>query len=92
MIVNALGHPVRPELYFARFALLCRQAGVPVVRLHSVRHTRALMMHRAGQAPADASALLGHSTAVHLDSYVPRTERGAQTAASALGQVLAASL
>jgi integrase len=92
LIVNALGHPVRPELYSARFALLCRQAGIPVVRLHSVRHTLALMLHRAGQAPADAAALLGHPVAVHLDSYVPRTERGAQTAASALGQVVAAGL
>lgn len=92
VLVDALGRPIRPEQFSDRFALLCRQADVPPIRLHSVRHTLALMMHRAGQAPADAAALLGHSVAVHLDTYVPRTQRGAQTAASALGQVLASGL
>lgn len=90
LLVYALGQPIRPEAYSDRFGDLCREAGVPVVRLHSVRHTLALMMHRAGQAPADAASLLGHSVAVHLTTYVPRTDRGAQTAAQALGQVLAA--
>ena len=44
-------------------------------------------------APAMAldGALLGHTVAVHLASYVPRTERGAQSAATALGGVLAAA-
>lgn len=90
VLVDTLGQPVRPEAYSDRFGHLCREAGVPVVRLHDVRHTLALMMHRAGQAPADAAALLGHTVAMHLGTYVPRTERGAQTAASALGEVLAA--
>ncbi len=92
VVVNALGQPVRPEAYSARFTALCRQAGVPVVRLHSIRHTLALIMHRAGQAPADGAALLGHSVAVHLSTYVPGTARGANTAASALGQLLTAEL
>jgi integrase len=90
VLVDALGQPIRPEAYSDRFGDLCRDAGVPVVWLHSVRHTLALMMHRAGQAPADAASLLGHSVAVHLTTYVPRTERGAKTAAQALGEVLAA--
>ena len=80
------------EAYSDRFAKICREAKVPVVRLHSVRHTLALMMHRAGQAPADAASLLGHSVEVHLATYVPLTQRGAQTAARALGEVLAAAL
>jgi len=46
------------------------------------------MMHRAGIAPADEAALLGHSLAVHLARYVPLTERGARTAASGLGAAL----
>ena len=91
LAVDALGEPLRPEAYSDEFARLCRQADVPVIRMHRVRHTLALTMHRAGVAPADAAALLGHSLAVHLDSYVPRTERGAQTAAVALGQVLRAA-
>lgn len=90
MLTDALGRGVRPEAYSDRFGELCREAGVPVVHLHSVRHTLALTMHRQGVAPADAASLLGHTVAVHLASYVPRTERGAQSAATALGGALAA--
>jgi integrase len=92
LLVDALGQPIRPEAYSDRFAALCRQAGLPLIRLHDVRHSVALMLHRAGQAPADAAALLGHSVAVHLATYVPRTALGAQTAATALGEVLGAAL
>jgi integrase len=88
VLVDALGRPLRPEAYSDRFPLLSRQAGVPVVILHAVRHTLALMMHRAGIAPADAAALLGHTLAVHLARYVPLTERGARSAASGLGEAL----
>lgn len=79
-----------PEAYSDRFAILCTDAAVRTVRLHSIRHTIALMLRRAGQAPADDGALLGHSVAVHLSTYVPATERGARTAAAALEEVLAA--
>ena len=89
VVVDELGRPVRPEAYSDRFTELCTKAGVPVVRLHSVRHTLALMLHWAGQAPADGASLLGHSVAVHLGTYVPRTESGANTAGTALGAVLA---
>lgn len=90
MLVDAIDKPIRPEAYSDRFAVICRQACVPAIRLHDIRHSVALMLHRAGQAPADAAALLGHSVAVHLTTYVPRTEVGAQSAATALGQVLGA--
>ncbi len=92
VVVDALGQPIRPEAYSDRFGVLCRSVGVPVVRLHSVRHTLALILHRAGEAPADVAALLGHSLEVHLSTYVPRTERGVALAASRLGTVLAGAV
>lgn len=72
VLVDGLDQPIRPEAYSDRFRDLCRVACVPTIRLHDVRHTVALVLHRAGQAPADAAALLGHSVAVHLTTYVPR--------------------
>lgn len=86
VLVDALGHPIRPEAYSDRFTVLRREAQVPEARLHDVRHTIATMLHRAGQAPADCAALLGHTLAVHLSTYVTSNERGTQTAAAALGQ------
>ncbi|EWT01462.1 hypothetical protein N865_10685 [Intrasporangium oryzae NRRL B-24470] len=92
MLVDAVGRPVRPEAYSDRFAQICRDAGVPIIRLHAVRHTVTLMLHRAGLAPADAASLLGHSVPVHLATYVPRTQHGLDAAATTLGQVLAGAL
>ena len=89
VVVDRLGRPVQPSAYSDRFVILCRDAGVRQVHLHAVRHTLALMMHRAGIAPADAAALLGHTVQTHLSVYVPLTEKGARTAASGLGAAIA---
>ncbi len=43
VLVDALGHPIRPEAYSDRFAVLCREARVPRIRMHDVRHSVALM-------------------------------------------------
>lgn len=91
VLVDALGKPVRPEAFSDRFAVLCTEAAVPTTRLHDVRHTVATLLHRQGVAPADAAGLLGHTVAVHLSTYVTSTERGAQAAATALGEALAAA-
>jgi integrase len=90
VVVDAIGRPIRPAGYSDRFALLCRDAGVRQVHLHAVRHTLALQGHRAGIAPADMAALLGHTVQTHLAVYVPLTEKGARTAASGLGAAIAA--
>jgi integrase len=88
VLVDPLGEPVKPYTYSDRFEILCRKAGVPVVQLHSVRHTLATIMHKAGEAPADAAALLGHTVAVRLARYVTPTEKGARTAASGFGAAI----
>ncbi|MCM3576940.1 site-specific integrase [Micrococcus luteus] len=71
VVVDELGRPVRPEWYSDRFRALCRKAGVPTIRLHAVRHSMAFLLHAQGATPADAAALLGHTTEVHLASYLP---------------------
>jgi integrase len=87
--VNAVGEPVRPELYSDRFRELCREAGLPVVRLHSIRDTLATKLEDLGVPPASAASLLGHTVSVYHAVYVQRTEKGARAAASALGAVSA---
>ena len=92
VLVDAVGQPVRPEAYSDRFRVLAREAGLSVVRLHAVRHTLALIMHRAGVPPVDAAALLGHSLEVHYTTYLPSSERGARSAAAALGVAFTGSV
>jgi integrase len=91
VVVDLLGRGIHPEVYSLRFRALCKAAGVPKIRLHAGRHTLALMLHRGGVAPADAASMLGHTVGTHLSFYVPKTERGAATAATRLGELLAAN-
>ncbi len=81
---------IHPDVYSGRFRALCKTAGVPPIRLHALRATVALILHRAGIAPADSAALLGHTVGTHLAYYVPRTETGIVGAGGRLGEVLAA--
>lgn len=63
-----------------------RPANVPVIRLHSVRHSLAFWLHSLGVPPADAAALLGHTVDVRLSVYLPESgSSGIARAASALG-------
>lgn len=92
VVVNDEGLPVRPEMYSDRFHVLSHDAGLPVVRLHAIRHTLALIGHRNGVAPVDMAAFLGHSLETHIKTYLPRSERGARSAAAALGRVMSRSM
>lgn len=86
--LNEVGEPMRPELYSDQFERLCERAGVPVIALHSLRHTLALLMARKGVALEDAAALLGHTPEVHQATYRPKDRKFRATrAAKALGEV-----
>ena len=71
------------------FRAVSREAGVPVIRLHDVRHSVATLLHSAGTAPAHAAALLGHGLPVHVATYVTATQEGVDAAGAALGRVFA---
>jgi hypothetical protein len=89
VVVDALGVPLVPRTFTARFQTLAREAGVPVIRLHSTRHTVAYLLHDAGVPPVKAAAFLGHTLAVHLSVYLFAREEDVDTAGTALGQVIA---
>lgn len=91
VVVDALGHGVRPEGYSDQFRRLCVAAGVPLIRLHSVRHSLAFGLHQAGVSAADSAALLGHTVEVFLSTYLPDSgSAGIASAAAALGRAWAA--
>ena len=89
LLVDALGGPIRHEVYSDRFPRLCRVAGVPVIRPHAVRHSLATILHEAGVTRAAVAAMLGHTLAEHLTTYVKLPPQGIETAAAALQQRLA---
>jgi integrase len=78
-------------VYSDRFRRLCSAAGVPVIKLHSVRHTLAQWMIALGVPPDAAAALLGHTVEVFMNTYLPEAgAAGIRHAASALGQAMSA--
>jgi integrase len=67
--VNIDGSPIRPETYSKAFAAHCAAAGVPVIRLHDVRHTAATMLLDGGTTPSATAKWLGHDPAITLRVY-----------------------
>ncbi|MDX1881864.1 tyrosine recombinase XerC [Mycolicibacterium sp. 120270] len=67
--VNADGSPIRPETYSKVFAAHCTAAGVPVIRLHDVRHTAASILLDSGLPVLAVAKWLGHDPAITLRVY-----------------------
>ncbi|MEJ7707690.1 MAG: hypothetical protein WKF82_10775 [Nocardioidaceae bacterium] len=61
-----------------------------MIRLHAVRHSLADRLAALGVPPADAAALLGHTTEVYYSTYARATSAGVTSAAEVLGRALAA--
>lgn len=58
------------NLYWRSFKPLLRQAGLPGIKFHELRHTCATIRFMKGQHPKRVSDILGHSSvAIMLDIY-----------------------
>ncbi|WP_244986694.1 site-specific integrase [Mycobacterium marinum] len=67
--VNQDGSPIRPETYSTEFARQSKAAGVPIIRLHDVRHTAATMLLDGGTTAIATAKWLGHDPAITLRVY-----------------------
>jgi len=67
---QADGRPFFPEKVSQAFASVIKDAGLPHIRLHDLRHTHATMMMQQGVNPKIVSERLGHaSVVITLDTY-----------------------
>jgi integrase len=72
------------------FRAILRDAGLPHVRFHDLRHTAATLMLGEGVHPKIASEMLGHSTvAITMDLYSHVSPTMQQSAAASLDSVFA---
>ncbi len=70
VFTNELGDPLRPASVGQAFRRLVDAAGVPVIRLHDLRHTHASHLLMAGVNVKVVSDRLGHaSVSFTLDTY-----------------------
>lgn len=64
------GKPVHPHALSQAFERIARRAGVPVIRLHDLRHTHGTLLIKAGVPVKVVSERLGHATpAFTIDTY-----------------------
>ena len=61
-ILSNEGKLISPDSVSRRFRVIVRNAGLPDVVLHSLRHFVATTLKNAGVEPTDAQKILGHST------------------------------
>ena len=67
---NRDGGPMDPRNLLRDFKIVLRNAGLPVIRFHDLRHTAASLMLNNGVAPIIVSRRLGHARAsITLDIY-----------------------
>jgi len=70
VFTDAVGNPLHPERATRRFRTAAGKAGVPIIRLHDLRHTHATLALQAGIHPKVVSERLGHANiGITLDTY-----------------------
>ncbi|HHX45975.1 MAG TPA: site-specific integrase [Brevibacterium sp.] len=62
LVFHVEGQPLHPGFVSRHFLKLSRQAGLPRIRLHDLRHTSASLGLAAGESLVEVSRRLGHSS------------------------------
>lgn len=70
MFTVGKGEPIHPHAISQTFERIARRAGVPVIRLHGLRHTHGTLLIAAGVPVKVVSERLGHATpSFTIDTY-----------------------
>jgi len=87
---NTIGRPLHPcHMRRRLFGPLLKQASLPAIRFHDLRHTAATLLLRRGINPKIVSEMLGHANiSITLDTYSHVTPDMQQAAAAAMDDVL----
>ena len=79
-------HPTRPSAAYERTKVLLKQAGLPELRFHDLRHTFAAHALASGVDVKTLSGILGYTrTAFTLDTYTHITSDMQRGAAEKIG-------
>lgn len=74
LILKEDGEIIVPDKVSRRFRTISRSAGLPIVVIHSVRHSVATLLKDAGVPVRDIQAILGHSTPLTTLKYYQHTD------------------
>ena len=86
---NLDGSPISPNYFSIMWSRAVKRAGLPDVTFHSLRHSHASALIRAGLDVVRVSRQLGHSKPmITLSIYAHEFEEADTGAADAIGKVL----
>ena len=89
VFANVDGTPLHPNTLRYQFNRLIREAGVPSIPFHSLRHTHATLMLLNGEHPRVVQERLGHSdVSITLNRYSHVTPQMQREAADRLNVML----
>jgi integrase len=86
---DELGRPLLPDWYSGEFARICREAGLPKIRLHDTRGTMNGILEQAGMPDSLRASWLGHTIQANRQNYVPRP-KDLTAVSDTIGRVFAA--
>jgi integrase len=84
---SSVGTPRNGYNVSKEFKRLIKQAGLPPIRFHDIRHTAARIMLLHGEPPVRVAAILGQSVAVLLDTYTHYIPDDQEKAAALMDQI-----
>lgn len=82
--VDAVGRPIRPEVYSDEWKILLKSAKVPEVTLHEARHTSVSLARESGLSDMEVAQWHGHDENVMRQTY----SHPSQQAVKAVGEAL----
>jgi integrase len=88
---DELGAAINPERLSDDFHRLAASAGLPVIRMHDVRHTANSLMAAAGVPDHIRAAWCGHTVAVNTSVYTHARAEDMRVAGDALGKIISAA-
>ena len=89
VFTDAVGKPIHPDLLSRTFTRISREATLPTIRFHDLRHTYATLALKTGIHPKVVSERLGHATVgITLDLYSHVTPAIARDAADAVAATI----
>jgi integrase len=89
VFVTGEGRPYHPNYFTKRLQYLIKQAGLPPVRLHDLRHGAASLAHTAGADLKTVQDQLGHASIVlTADTYTTVLPAAQHTAADATARLI----
>lgn len=90
VIATQRGKPLGPTRFSREFRSLVKQAGVPQIKLHALRHTFATLSIEQGTDIKTVQNILGHhSASFTLDVYSQATDKMKQDATDRIDDLLA---